>query len=527
MLTGSQVKQIREALLSAFPTRDLLAMLLREELDVALNAIAGGDNLNVLVFHLVQWAESTGRVGALLQGAYAQNPGNPDLKQLRRSAERWPDLAASGVLPPAQPAAAPPAAAPPAAPASPAVIDIFLAYSHQDAPVMRQLYADLRGAGWSVWTDEGLEPGTPSWQDAIQEALRQARCLVVLLSPHASKSHWVNSEISYTLKLGRRIIPVLVAGDDLSAVPLSLVNTQWVDVRGAYRQTVDGELLPALRRHLGGVAIQPPVRFDWVSIPAGEFTMGSDKLKDKLAYDNELPQHRLHLPAYRIARTPVTVAQFAAFAEATGHKTTAEERGWAYAWTGEKWDDVKGANWRYPRGPESNIAQKQDHPVTCISWHDARAFCGWATLVTGGKVWLPSEAEWEKAARGTDGRIYPWGDQQPTDKLCNFGMNVGDTTSVGSYLAGASPYGVLDMTGNVLEWISTKWVDNYKTYKPDDDPNGEAERALRGGSFDFTGRYVRCAYRNGTPPDYVLINVGFRVVSPGSWDPRSLQGSTL
>ncbi len=514
MLTGSQVKQIREALLSAFPTRDLLAMLLREELDVALNAIAGGDNLNVLVFHLVQWAESTGRVGALLQGAYAQNPGNPDLKQLRRSAERWPDLAASGALNPAQPVDAPLAA-----PASPAVIDIFLAYSHQDAPVMRQLYADLRGAGWSVWTDEGLEPGTPSWQDAIQEALRQARCLVVVLSPHASKSHWVNSEISYTLKLGRRIIPVLVAGDDLSAVPLSLVNTQWVDVRGAYRQTVDGELLPALRRHLGG-AVQPPVRFDWVTIPAGEFTMGSDKQKDKLAYDNELPQHRLHLPAYRIARTPVTVAQFAAFVEATGHKTTAEERGFARGWTGEKWDDVKGAYWRHPRGPASDVAQKQDHPVTCVSWHDARAFCAWASRATGEKVQLPSEAEWEKAARGPStgsgaGRIYPWGDQLPTDKLCNFGWKVGDTTAVDSYPAGASPYGVLDMAGNVWEWTSTKWVDSYRNYKPDDNPDGDSSRTLRGGSFDLDDVSVRCAFRFRYSPGYVSNLIGFRVMSPG------------
>ena len=510
MLTGSQVKQIREALLSAFPARDLLAMMVREELDVALNAIAGGDNLNVLVFHLVQWAESTGRVAALLQGAYAQNPGNPELKQLQRTAAGWSELAGSGVSNPPPP----PAGAAPAGLASPATIDIFLAYSHQDAAVMRRLYADLRGAGWSVWTDEGLEPGTPSWQDAIQEALRQARCLVVLLSPHASRSHWVNSEISYTLKLGRRIVPVLVAGDELSAVPLSLVNTQWVDVRGSYRQPVDGELLPALRRHLGG-AVQSPVRFDWVSIPAGEFLMGSDKQKDKLAYDDELPQHRLTLPAYRIARMPVTVAQFAVFVDATGYKTTAEERGYAFVWTGGKWDNVKGADWRHPRGPDSDVAQKQDHPVTCVSWHDARAFCAWASSVTGESVALPSEAEWEKAARGTDGRSYPGGDQPPTDKLCNFAMNVGDTTAVGSYPDGTSPYGALDMAGNVWEWTSTKWVDSYKNYQPDDNPDGSGARTLRGGSVDNSDNDVRCASRSRDSPDYMNYYVGFRVVSPG------------
>ncbi len=509
MLTGPQIKQIREALLSAFGSRDELAMFVREELDVSLAAIAGGDNLRVLVFHLVQWAESTGRVAELLAGAYNQNPGNPALKQLRVAAAGWGDLDAAA---PSTAAGGTPAAPRPAP--SPTAIDIFLAYSHHDSATMRRLYTDLRGAGWSVWTDEGLEPGTPIWQEAIQEALRQARCLVVVLSPHASKSHWVNSEISYTLKLGRRIIPVLADGDDLSAVPLSLTNTQWVDVRAGYRQAVEGELLPALRRHLGG-GLPAPVRFDWITIPDGEFLMGSDKQNDSLAWDDELPQHRLHLPAYRIARVPVTVAQFAAFVAATGHKTTAEARGFARVWTGTKWDDVKGANWLHPRGPDSDVAAKQDHPVTCISWHDAQAFCVWATRVTGETVVLPSEAAWEKAARGTDGRIYPWGNEPPTEHLCNFAGKVGDTTAVGSYPAGASPYGALDMAGNVWEWTATKWVDNYKKYLPDDDPAGDASRTLRGGSFDYLVRFVRCACRFRDSPDVMLFNVGFRVVSPG------------
>ena len=147
---------------------------------------------------------------------------------------------------------------------------------------------------------------------------------------------------------------------------------------------------------------------------------------------------------------PVTVAQFRMFVEATAYTTTAEARGSAWNWTG-KWEEVKGANWAHPRGPDSDVKQKADHPVTCVSWHDAMAFCNWAG------VRLPTEAEWEKAARGTDGRIWPWGNQKPNKELCNFNMDVGDTTAVGSYPKGASPYGVLDAAGNVWEWTSSLW----------------------------------------------------------------------
>ncbi|MCB0051976.1 MAG: formylglycine-generating enzyme family protein, partial [Caldilinea sp.] len=257
----------------------------------------------------------------------------------------------------------------------------------------------------------------------------------------------------------------------------------------------------------------PPVAFDWVEIPAGPFLMGSDKRKDGQAWDSEQPQHMMTLPAYRIARVPVTVAQFAAFVEATGYKTDAEKDGKAYSYTGSKWDWVQGANWRHPRGPESDVRQKQAHPVTCVTFRDVVGFCEWASRVTGTTVRLPSEAEWEKAARGTDGRIYPWGDAKPTKEHCNFDMNVGDTTPVGALPKGNTPFGLLDMAGNVWERTSTKWVGNYENYRPDDSLERDAKRTVRGGSFYGFDRFVRCACRNAVDtPDG---DVGFRVVSPG------------
>ncbi|HQY93952.1 SUMF1/EgtB/PvdO family nonheme iron enzyme, partial [Caldilinea sp.] len=144
----------------------------------------------------------------------------------------------------------------------------------------------------------------------------------------------------------------------------------------------------------------PPVSFDWVEIPAGAFLMGSDKQKDAQARDNELPQHTVPLPAYRIARVPVTNIQYLAFVQATGQKTP--------------------QHWKDGQIPEG----KEEHPVVYVSWQDAVAFCKWASEVTGTMIRLPTEAEWEKAARGTDGRLSPWGDEKPTQDLCNFNMNV-------------------------------------------------------------------------------------------------------
>ncbi len=253
------------------------------------------------------------------------------------------------------------------------------------------------------------------------------------------------------------------------------------------------------------------IDFNWVSIPAGEFVMGSDKAMDKLAYDDETPQHTLYLPEYRIARIPVTVAQFAAFMAANpGYRTTAEQQGTASNWTGSEWKEIKGADWAHPRGPGSDVRAKQDHPVTCVSWHDALAFCKWAG------VRLPTEAEWEKAARGPDGGIWPWGDRAPNSGVCNFNMTVGDTTPVGSYPDGKSPYGLLDVAGNVWEWTSSL----FRPYKYDagegrEDPKTDGGRTLRGGSFGNVAQLVRCACRGWGLPLSRGGSLGFRVVSPG------------
>ena len=241
------------------------------------------------------------------------------------------------------------------------------------------------------------------------------------------------------------------------------------------------------------LAAPPPIQFDWITIPAGEFLMGSDKQKDPLAQDNEMPQHSLYLPEYQIARYPVTNAQYQVFVAATNRRAL--------------------HHWENGRMP----ADMENHPVVLVSWHDARAFCDWASDVTNQTICLPSEAEWEKAARGTDGRIWPWGNEPPTQECCNFDSNVGDTTPVNSYPKGASPYGLLDMAGNVWEWTANLY-ERYP-YRLDgnrENPVGDEDISLRGGSWYGSDYYVRCAFRDKDGPEYQYNSVGFRVVSPGS-----------
>lgn len=162
-----------------------------------------------------------------------------------------------------------------------------------------------------------------------------------------------------------------------------------------------------------------------------------------------------------------------------------------------------------------------------VSWDNAVAFCKWATTVVGARytsplsIRLPTEAEWEKAARGTDGRLFPWGNEPPDQTRCNFGQNVGDTTPVGRYSPrGDSPYGCADLAGNVSEWCADWYGSGYYRSAPARNPPGPANgeyRVVRGGAFSYAPHYLRAAHRSSGDPISRYGSVGFRCVvgSPG------------
>ena len=240
---------------------------------------------------------------------------------------------------------------------------------------------------------------------------------------------------------------------------------------------------------VGLLAVTSPIRLECVRVPAGEFLMGSHMAKDREASKGELPQHRVYLAEFTIGKVPVTNAQYAAFVRSAGVEAPSY------------WD--QGG---IPAG-------QSDHPVFQVSWHDARAFCAWLSEATGRSFRLPTEAEWEKTARGTNGRIYPWGDRRPTAELCNYDMQVGHTTPAGQYSKNVSPYGALDLAGNVGEWTSSLY--RPYPYRADDgreDLAAEGVRVVRGGAYNLTRWNARCACRLRYAPDRRAGQHGFRVV---------------
>ncbi len=274
----------------------------------------------------------------------------------------------------------------------------------------------------------------------------------------------------------------------------------------------------------GALTITSPVQMEFVRIPAGKFLMGTTEkdaaqlAKDgyKWAQEYETPQRRIHLAEYYMGKYPVTNAQFERFIKAAGYQTTAEKQGGGYVWTGSEWKKTKGADWRHPQGSKSDIAGKGQHPVVQVSWHDAAAFCAWLAAETGLPVRLPTEAEWEKAARGTDGRIYPWGDKWDADRANSRERGPGDTTAVGQYSPeGDSLYQIADASGNVWEWVADWFASGYYRTLEDgaQNPTGPASgkyRVLRGGGWYYDADIVRTAHRLRHSPSLTDNGSGFR-----------------
>jgi sulfatase modifying factor 1 len=388
---------------------------------------------------------------------------------------------------------------------------VFISHAHKDADFAHRLADDLKRLGVQVWiAPESIRPGE-GWVKAIERGMRESSHVVITLTPAALESKWVEKETEVAIARERKgQIEVIPLGVEECEVPLLLSSYQMIPFRWGYdaglsqlANILELYVMPpepvraprqASERIPAPEAISPtiverrePVEPELILIPAGKFLMGSDPKKDKFSNKDEWPRHTLFLPNYYLAKTQVTNAQYAAFVSATDYKRPGHWKGW-----------------KPPKG-------KDDHPVVYVTWYDAVAYCNWLAQVTGKAYRLPSEAEWEKGARGTDGWIYPWGNQWDLKRCNSREDGPGDTTPVGAYPEGTSPYGLQDMAGNVWEWCRSLYKPYpYNAKDGREDTETEGLRVVRGGAF-YVESYIRCAYRNGYNPLIPDMALGFRV----------------
>ncbi len=282
---------------------------------------------------------------------------------------------------------------------------------------------------------------------------------------------------SYDVRVNDRLFAhgdIVVGSDLISCRIKQIAAPEASGITRAFRETIAYEAIergPELMEDVMGM----------VAVPGGSFVMGSNEGDSP---DNERPTHTLDMSPYYIDAYPVTNHSYQEFVNATSHRAP------------PAWHDGT-----YPVGTSR-------HPVVNVSWEDANEYARWR-----GKR-LPTEAEWEKAARGNDGRLYPWGNHFVDGERCNSNNLVGTTTPVDEFPLGRSPYGAWDMAGNAYEWCADFYQSNYYPYSPDLDPQGPdtgEERVIRGGFYAETRPNVRTIHRNSAPQDHANEHIGFRL----------------
>ncbi len=331
---------------------------------------------------------------------------------------------------------------------------------------------------------------------------------------------------------------IRVAGAELAAAGLSDLSEpeptlkDMVHDRLLYLLHNEEQMPPSDRavagRHLAIIG-DPRDLYELVTVPAGKFWMGSDD-KDRDALSIEKPKHRLTLPEFKAGKYLVTNGHFDVFLKAGGYENPE-------FWTEDGWRQKEEWNWTKPEGYGSSF-QLSNYPVVGISWYEAMAYCKLLNKVWRSKgkisdneeVRLPTEAEWEKAARGADGRRYPWGNKFDAEKCNSKERGIGGRCAVGVFPNGASPSGALDMSGNVFEWTCSllkgydNQVDKYLSKPQDEDfeAGSYVARVLRGGSYVNIHNLVRCADRYKNFPGFRVSYVGFRVFVFPSSPPSAL-----
>jgi formylglycine-generating enzyme required for sulfatase activity len=439
-------------------------------------------------------------------------------------------------------------------------LQVFCCYAREDQQYLLTLKKHLspiqREGLIVVQADIDISPGE-EWEQKISHYLNTAQIILLLISPD-----FMNSDYCYSQEMKRamerhegreaHVIPIILRPTRWQKAPfgkLQVLPTNAEPVTGKYWHSSDdaffdvekgiekviedfdvhsisaapasaatsialpGEPTPIpvqleqlgfLGRRINGLkCILPPM----VSVPSGNFLMGSDKTEDPQANSDEKPQYPIQVEAFQMGVFPVTVAEYALYLRANPSVNPPE--GSSFSTTHGKF-----LTWAIMR------EQCFNYPMAQVTWFNARDYAEWLAQITGQPFRLPTEAEWEKAARGLDGQIYPWGNQWHAHRANTPDDSTIGTTPIGQYIqAGdASPYGCHDMVGNVSEWCSSLYKEYpYDVNKCEDKKDAQNERVERGGSWYLDLRYapashyVRAAYRQRWKPDISGHNLGFRL----------------
>ena len=353
-----------------------------------------------------------------------------------------------------------------------------------------------------------------AWELEIQREIRRCDVFVVLYSPDINRhlssedESYVLTEISYAKFTAKKpIIPIMAQRTD---PPISLTMTHYIDFTIGGLTLADlveaicdevGQIVPAVRsveaRRTSSTELLPQP-FAWVEIPAGQVTL------EERSYLNK--PMTINVPAFSIAKYPVTNAQYALFVDAGGYG----ERKW---WTDSGWSQCKQEKWIEPRYWRRADWNQTDHPVVGVSWYEAGAYCRWLSETTGETILLPGEQQWQRAGQGDDGRAYPWGNEwNAGNAVWNRSSSQG-TANAGSIPAGRSWVGALDMSGNVWEWLSSLYLpyDTLEDREADTGSGTDVFRTLRGGSWNIDNvAGLRAADRGRNDPIGKGYVIGFR-----------------
>jgi formylglycine-generating enzyme required for sulfatase activity len=423
-------------------------------------------------------------------------------------------------------------------------VRIFLSYSSKDRALAEPIYFTLRADRHRVFFDRSDLPPGEEYDTRIRQSIEAADLFIFLVSPNSiDEGSYTLAELDIARKTwespGGRVLPVLIRPTELERVPAYLravtilepdgnvpaivgdaVNRIALRRRRAARAYAGAGLAAALAlaagayfillrptitapgRQAGAVAPAAPAARDAsgppareisgkdgapaLLVPAGTFVMGDGE---------NAVRHEVSLDGFYMDKYEVTASRYAKFLEATGQTRRPED-----------WETL-------------NLASRGDRPVIGVNWHEADSYCRWA-----GRR-LPTEAEWEKAARGTDERTYPWGKQEPSTSLANFGKAQTSAyrdglAPVGSHEAGHSPYGIDDLAGNVSEWVADWYVENLPTdvaWNPTGPASGQG-KVIRGGGWYDPPQRLQSAKRFYASPENRADDIGFRCAQDVSKD---------